>query len=156
MESKSTAGRIAEIQRSGTPARLLKGAENMGTAWRAGQRCLSEFSRICPCTNPTDFCQVKLKWIQIAEEYYGGQPFGLAGHESYYVIEAMTISQFRATGLTAVIEIPTDSFSGEKIYVGPKGTHWGTIANLTQLQDDDAALAVAIDAIVKLQKVDRR
>jgi len=152
----NSADRVAQIQRSNTPARLLKGAENLGAAWRAGQRCLSGFSRICPCANPTDFCLIKLKWVQIAEEYYGGQPFGLAGHESYYVIDAMTISQFRATGLTAVVEIPMGPVSGEKIYIGPKGTHWGTIANLAQFQDDDAALAVAIDAIVKLQKADRR
>lgn len=153
---KSSSDRIAEVKRSDTPSRLLKGAENLGVSWRAGQRCLSGFSRICPCPTPTDFCQIKLKWIKIAEEYYGGQPFGLSGYESYFVIEAMTASQLRATRFDVIVELPSAIDAGERIRIGPGGTNWQTLLDLAALQDDDAALAVAIDAVVKLQKADRR
>lgn len=153
---KSSIDRISEIKKSDTPSRLVKGAENLGVAWRAGQRCLSGFSRICPCANPTDFCQIKLKWIQIAEEYHGGQPFGLSGYEPYYVIEAMTASQLRATRLDVIVELPSTIGDGARIRIGPGGSNWKTLLDLAALQDDDATLAVAVDAVVKLQKADRR
>jgi hypothetical protein len=146
----NSADRVAQIQKSDLPSRLLKGATNLGEAYRAGQRCLSGFSRICPCATPTEFCQIKRKWIALAEEYYGGQPFGLGGNEPFYVVEAMTVSQFSATKLTATVEVPT----GERISVGNRGTTWRTIYDLGQLQDDDAALAVAVDAVVKIQKME--
>jgi hypothetical protein len=158
----SSISRIAEIERSALPSRLLKGAENLGAAWRDGQRCLSGFSRICPCSQPTDFCQIKRKWIALAEEYYGGPPFGLGGNEPFYIVEAMTVSQFKATKLTAIVEVPagvvTDTEVGlrTQIRVGYLGTTWRTLADLADLQDDDAVLAVAVDAVVKLQKADRR
>lgn len=148
----SAADRIAEIEKSAIPGRILKGCKNLGDAYRAGQRCLSSWSRICPCQNPTDFCQIKVKIVRLMDEYYGGPPFGLAGHEPFYVIEAMTASQFKATGLTATVEPP----GGTQIKVGIKGTTWKTIIDLGALQDDDAVLAVAIDAVVKLQKADAR
>jgi hypothetical protein len=163
MESKSIESRIAEIHRSAIPSRLLKGAENLGTAWRSGQRCLSGFARICPCPTPTEFCQVKLKWIALAEEYYDGMPFGLSGYEPFYVIEAMTVSQFKVTKLTALIQIPVQVSVSEKevgviqseiIRVGYRGTTWKTIVDLSDLQDDDVALAVGVDAVVKLQKAE--
>jgi hypothetical protein len=158
--------RISEIQKSALPSRLLRGAEILGRLYRAGQRCLSGWSRICPCQTPTDFCQAKVKWVQVNDEYYDGPPFGLAGHEPYYVIEAMRVSQFRALGLTTLVHVPTrtviDGTGGvgvvesETIRVGVKGTTWKTLLDLAALQDDDAALAVAVDAVVKLQKADRR
>jgi hypothetical protein len=150
MESKGHSSRIAEIEKSALPGRLLKGATNLGTTWRAGQRCLSDWSRICPCVAPTDFCQVKRKWIALAEEFYGAPPHGLSGNEPFYVIEAMTLSQFRATGLTALIELPGAAMP---IRVGSRGTTWKTILDLAELQDDDAVLAVAVDAVLKLQKM---
>lgn len=144
----SVLARVEAAKKSAIPSRLLRGAEVLGRLWRAGQRCLSGWARICPCPNPTEFCQVKVKWIGLSDEYYGGPPFGLAGHEPFYVIEAMTVSQWRASGLTAVVEVP----GGEKIRVGVRGTTWKTLVDLAALQDDDAVLAVAVDAVVKLQK----
>lgn len=149
----STEDRIEAVKKSALPGRLLRGAEILGRLWRDGQRCLSGWARICPCPTPTDFCQAKVKWVAINDEYYGGPPFGLAGHEPYYVIEAMKVSQFRATGLTALVELPG---AAESLRIGVKGTTWKTLVDLAALQDDDAALAVAVDAVVKLQKADRR
>lgn len=156
MHGKSSVDRVAQLQQTDPLGRLLKGATNLGAAWRAGQRCLSGFSRICPCANPTDFCQIKLKWIKIAEEYHGGQPFGLSGYEPYYVIEAMTASQLRATRFDVIVELPSTIDDGARIRIGPGGSNWKTLLDLAALQDDDAALAVAVDAVVKLQKADRR
>src|SRR5574342_1138932 len=150
---KSSADRISEIKKSDPPSRLLKGAENLGAAWRAGQRCLSGLSRICPCQTPTDFCLIKQKWISIAYEYYGGPPFGLSGYEPFYLIEAMTASQLRATRFDVIVELPSTVGAGDRIRIGPGGTNWQTLLDLAALQDDDAALSVAIDAVVKLQKV---
>jgi hypothetical protein len=161
----SSVDRVAEISKAAIPGRLLKGATNLGEAWRAGQRCLSGFSRICPCPTPTEFCQIKRKWIVLAEEYYGGPPFGLTGNELFYVVEAMTVSQFKATKLTAIVQLPIETVvqgneagvvSSTVVRVGHRGTTWRTLADLADLQDDDAALAVAVDAVIKLQRADRR
>lgn len=144
--------RVEAAKKGALPGRLLKGAEHLGRLYFEGQSCLSGWSRICPCPTPTDFCQVKVKWVALADELYGGPPHGLAGHEPYYVIEAMTLSQFRASGLTALIELPGVP---APLRVGAQGTLWKTILDLAALQDDDAVLAVAVDAVVKLQRIDQ-
>ena len=104
---------------------------------------------------PTGFCLAKKKWIGLVEEYYGGMPFGLSGYEPFYVIEAMTVSQFRQSGLTATVEVPYSTVR-TTIRVGSQGTTWKTLVDLADLQDDDAALAVGVDAVVKLQKAEFR
>lgn len=157
----STHDRILEIRKSELPGRLKNGAGILGELHRLGQRCISGWSRICPCPNPTDFCTAKRRWVSIADEYYGGPPFGLSGHEPFYVIEAMTVSQWHATKLTAIVEVPcgvvTDTDVGMRttIRVGVRGTTWKTLADLAMLQDDDAALAVSVDAVVKIQRSER-
>lgn len=151
MLNMDTLDRIEAAKKSALPSRLLRGAEILGRLYRGGQRCLSGWARICPCPTPTEFCQAKVKWVGVADEYYGGPPFGLAGHEPYYVIEAMLVSQFRATGLTVLVEVPGGT---APIRVGVRGTTWKTIADLAALQDDDAALAVGVDAVIKLQKAE--
>jgi hypothetical protein len=98
---------------------------------------------------PNDFCLVKRQWVELLEEYYNGPPFGLSGNEPFYVIESMTVSQFRATGLTALVDVPT---AETPIRVGVRGTTWKTLVDLAALQDDDAVLAVAVDAVLKIQK----
>jgi hypothetical protein len=144
-----TIERVEAAKKSALPSRLLKGAGLLGQLWRDGTRCVSMWSRVCPCSPQNDFCQVKLKWIKLLEEYYDGIPFGLSGNEPFYVIEAMKVSQFRATGLTALVDVPHAS---TPIRVGVRGTTWKTLVDLAELQDDDAVLAVAIDAVLKLQK----
>jgi hypothetical protein len=154
--------RVLEVQKQNLFPRLGKGAGILGELYREGQRCLSGWSRICPCPEPTGFCLAKKKWIGLVEEYYGGMPFGLSGYEPFYVIEAMTVSQFRQSGLTATVEVPCgivkDTSLGMRttIRVGVHGTTWKTIVDLSDLQDDDAALAVGVDAVVKLQKAEFR
>jgi hypothetical protein len=141
--------RIEAAKKSALPSRLRLGAEHLGRLYREGQRCVSGWSRICPCFNPTPFCLVKKKWVALSDEYYGGPPFGLTSYENFYVIEAMTVSQFHATKLTALVEVP-----GGTIRVGIRGTTWKTLVDLADLQDDDAALAIGVDAVIKLQKAE--
>jgi len=139
--------RVLEVQKQNLFPRLGKGAGILGELYREGQRCLSGWSRICPCPEPTGF--------GLVEEYYGGMPFGLSGYEPFYVIEAMTVSQFRQSGLTATVEVPYSTVR-TTIRVGSQGTTWKTLVDLADLQDDDAALAVGVDAVVKLQKAEFR
>lgn len=146
----SVADRVKEAEKSALPGRLRKGARILGRLYLEGQRCISGWSRICPCMKPSEFCDAKKRWVILNDEYYGGPPFGLAGHEPFYVIEAMTISQWRESGLTATVQVLGD----QQIRVGVHGTTWKTIADLAELQDDDAALAVAVDAVVKLQRAE--
>lgn len=142
--------RIEAAKKSALPSRLLRGAELLGKFWKAGQRCISEWARICPCQNQTEFCQVKVKWVALADEFYGKPPWGMSGYETFYVVEAMTVSQWRASGLTALVQVPGRE---EFIRVGIRGTTWKTLVDLADLQDDEVALAVGIDAVIKLQEV---
>jgi hypothetical protein len=147
----TTIDRVEAAKKSALPSRLLKGASLLGQLWKDGVRCVSLWSRVCPCEPKTSFCEVKRKWIALAEEYYEGPPHGLSGSEPFYVVEAMTVSQFRAAGLTALVEVPC---SQVPIRVGIRGTTWKTIVDLAELQDDDAVLAVAVDAVIKIQKAE--
>jgi len=145
----NTLDRIAEIQKQALLLRLLKGAEILGRLWRDGGRCADPWGNGCPCgPKASEFCAVKLKWIGFAVEHYDGHPFGLKGDEPYYVIEAMTVGQFQATGLTAVVEIP--GFD-RPLRVGPKGTVWKTISDLGAIEDE-VERAIASDAVLRLQE----
>lgn len=81
-------------------ARLLNGARLLGQLFRSGVRCnLGGWSMGC-CPNPTKFCQAKTQWMRLAEK---------AGREiemtDWGVIEAMTFSEFSATGLTMKVDL---------------------------------------------------
>lgn len=142
--------RIAQIQKSALLLRLNKGAEILGRLWREGARCLDPWGNGCPCgPKASEFCAVKLKWLGLAVEHYGGHPFGLNGGEPFYVIEAMTVGQFQATGLTALVELPPFD---QKLRVGPKGTVWKTISDLGGIEDEVERM-VAADAVLRLQGV---
>ena len=140
---------IAAKKKAAIPGRLLAGAKVLGELWRFGSQCRSGWTGICPCDEKTDFCDAKARWLALLEELHGGLPYGLSGNEGYLVLEAMTKSQFEATGLTIKIARPGDRVP---LRIGPKGTDFATIIDLAAI-DDDAELAVAHDAVVKLQEV---
>jgi hypothetical protein len=85
--------------------------------------------------------------VSLYVDYVGGiAPNWLSG--PFGVIEAMTVSQFEATGLTALVEVPG---SPVPIKVGSGGTCWQTILDLCTLHqtpDYDAAL----QAVIKIQR----
>lgn len=131
--------RIEQAQRSALPARLLRGARILGRLWQGGPRCADGWSRRCSCTPKTESCVAKLKWIEMVLDY-GPDQLALAswtGDEPYFVIEAMTVSQFEATGLTVRVDIPGRGI----IAIGPKGTCWKTLTDLAQVpeQEEDEA-----------------
>ena len=148
---------IAARKRAMTVPRLIKGAEVLGRLWRDGTRCRSEWSGICPCEAPNDFCVVKKKWLGLVRELCGEQPYAtpwnaphvLSGNEGFLVLELMSRKMFEATGLTIKTARPGDRVP---IRIGPKGTDFQTVIDLATI-DDDAELAVAHDAVVKLQEV---
>lgn len=146
----STADRIKDIQKAALPARLLNGARVLGELWRNGTRCLGEWSGICPCRAPNDFCEAKKRWLSILREFHGTPlPYGLVGTEGFLVLEAMTVKMFEATGLTIRVEVPP---ARVPMRFGPKGTTFQTLIDLAAI-DDDVERIIAVDAVIRLQEV---
>jgi hypothetical protein len=132
--------RIAEVQKSAIPARLLNGAPILGKLWRDRQRCSGGWSALCPCDDEKEtlFCQAKERWVGLLREF---NPPGLAElHEAdpFFIIKAMTVSMFEASQLTATISIPGTE---KPIKVGPGMTALSTLISLAGAVADGAPLA---------------
>jgi len=143
--------RIAELKRNAIPSRLERGAEVLGRLWKAQIRCGGGWGRACHCGSAqTDFCRTKGKWLALLQEYHGGElPYGLTGQEEYFIIEAMTVSTFEASGLTALVEV----LEGRKpIRIGRGGGSWQTIVDFALLEPGFERNQ-AIEAVVKIQNV---
>jgi hypothetical protein len=156
-DSASIQETIAARKRAMIVPRLIKGSEVLGRLWREGTRCRSEWSGICPCEAPSDFCIAKQKWLGLVRDLCGGPPYALpwnaphvlSGSEGYLVFELMSRKMIEATGLTIRIARPGDRVP---LRIGPKGTDFQTVIDLAEI-DDDAVQAVAVDAVIKLQEV---
>ena len=122
--------RIERARRAGLSSRLMKGARAIGEIRRLGLSCSGGWSKECPCSPRSDFCDAKALWIQLVEDLHEGPPWGLSGSEPFYLAEAMTLSQWNATKLTIRIMPPTGNLP---ILVGPRGTDWGTIRTLAEV-----------------------
>lgn len=146
---ESVLERIERARRAGLSSRLMRGAKAIGEIRRLGLSCSGGWSRECPCSPRSDFCDAKALWIHLVEDLHGEPPWGLSGDEPFYLAQAMTVEQWNATKLNIRIMPPTGS---DSILVGPRGTDWGTIRTLTELygtQDYPEALA----SVIKIQKV---
>ena len=131
--------RIVEVQKSVIPARLLKGAAVLGDLWRSGARCVGRWSVTCPCEagKETLFCQTKERWVGLFKEAYRDahqawtvpELADLYESDPYFIIKAMTVQMFEATGLTATISIPGTE---KPIKIGPKTTSFGTLISLAE------------------------
>lgn len=142
--------RVAEIKRAALPRRLATGAGYLGGFWRDGIRCLGGWRMRCPCEKKNDFCQTKARWIELLLELHGEWPYGVDPSSPFAVIEAMTLSQFDATGLTMLVEIPP---ARKPIRIGPRGTSWDTVRDLMSYTFPSEHLAEALEAVVKIQSV---
>lgn len=141
---------IKAKQKAMIPKRLLKGAEVLGELWRSGVRCVSEWSGICPCPTPTDFCEAKKRWLTLVREYHDGKlPYELAGTENLLVLECMDEKMFEATGITILIALPG---ARAPIRVGRKGTTGQTIVDLKMIPEGPERQE-AIEAVIKIQAV---
>lgn len=141
--------RVEQIRRAGLHARLMKGARAIGEIRRLGVFCSGEWSRNCPCDPRSDFCDAKALWIELVEDLHEGPPWSLSGDEPFYLAEAMTCSQWLATGLTMRILDPSRR---HEIRVGPGGTDWATVKMLAEAyggQDYPELL----ESVAKIQKV---
>lgn len=92
--------------------RLLTGAQKLGKLWNEGQRCTDGWASYCTCEIPKTFCKGKELWMSLA----AGEGRGL-GEGPFEVVEAMLASEFEASKLTMVVEVPDLG----KVRVGPKG-----------------------------------
>ncbi len=143
---------IAEKQRAMIPGRLVKGAEILGKLWRDGVRCRSEWTGICPCSDPNQFCLSKKKWLGLVLELHGGKyPNDLSGNEGFLVLECMDDKMFEVSGLTILKEVPG---ARSPIRVGRNGTCLQTILDLQALEGT-AEYAGAVEAVVRIQEVMR-
>lgn len=143
---------IAARQKAAIPQRLVKGAAILGRLWREGVRCRSEWSGLCPCAAPTDFCLAKRKWLELVRELHDGKyPHDLSGNEGFLVLECMDGAAFEASGLTIVKEVPG---SRALIRIGREGTSRQTLLDLQEIYEKDPAhYAEAVEAVVRIQEV---
>lgn len=144
------ADRIEQVRRTGLKSRLVNGARVLGNYWRRGVRCSAGWSMKCPCGDgATEFCGAKVKWVDILRDHHGDVwPYGLEGTEPFFVIDAMSRSMSEASGLTIKIEYP----GHPPILVGPKGTDWRTIGQLSEIQDTPD-FSDAMEAVLMIQTV---
>jgi hypothetical protein len=131
---------IKEKQRAMLPTRLLRGAGVLGDLWRSGLRCAGGWSPDCPLeAGENDFCVAKKRWIALYLEHAEHVKLDTAwilfpASNRFAVIEAMSVRQFEATGLTALVEVP---FSTKPVRVGKKGTDWRTVVDLGLVWNGD-------------------
>lgn len=120
--------RVRETKKSTIPDRLFNGSTYLGDVWRAGNRCQYGWQGICNCGSlSTPFCDGKMRWVGLLNELHEGWPDGLIGTEEFAVIRAMTVGQFVASKLTALVEIPETKVP---IHIGSMGTYWWTLVDL--------------------------
>lgn len=141
---------IAAKQRAMIPSRLVKGAEILGRLYKEGDRCVSEWTGICPCEPKRNFCVAKRKWLDLVLELHGGKyPHGLSGNEGFLVLECMDQAAFDASGLTILKAIPG---ARVPIRVGRNGTCLQTILDLQALEGTPD-YEIAVECVIRIQEV---
>lgn len=132
------------------PSRLVRGAEVLGRLWREGNRCVSEWSGVCPCDPKKDFCVAKRKWLDLVLELNGGKyPHGLSGNEGFLVLECMDQAAFDASELTILKTVPG---ARSPIRVGRNGTCLQTMLDLAALEGTDD-YAAALETVIRIQEI---
>jgi hypothetical protein len=116
--------------------RLFKGAQYIGGLWAKGQRCESAgWMAGCSCDHPTEFCKAKALWVRLAgevkREVDAQSPFG--------IIEAMSIAEIEAAGVTIMVQFPAGILD-----VGKKGAmQWSTLRSyMDKPRDLDSVILV--------------
>ena len=132
------------------PRRLLRGAEVLGELWRSGVRCTTGgWGSTCSCSPPVDFCVAKRRWIDLYCALHGEEASWIRSNGGPFdLILAMSVRQFEATGITALVQVPG---SEVPIRVGPDGTVWQTIADLGALYST-AEYDAALKDVLRVQR----
>lgn len=140
--------RIEQVRKGALPQRLAAGASHLGRMWREGVRCKSAWRSTCACgLDQTSFCRTKLKWVGLLVELYGFFPDGLTGEEEYFVIEAMTLSMVKASGLTVLVEVLG---ARKPIKMGGALENWNLLNELEEMDPDD--VPGFLEAVVLMQE----
>jgi len=130
----STLDRIEQIKKGALPQRLAAGAAHLGRMWKEGTKCKSGWRSTCTCgLDQNSFCRTKLKWISILQEFHGNFPYGLTGAEEYFVIEAMTLSSVKASGLVVLVDVPG---ARKPIKLGGDNENWNILNELAEMDED--------------------
>lgn len=142
--------RVLQIQKRAVFKRLGTGSAYLGDAWRNGHRCGGGWTGSCPCgdVGMTPFCKGKVRWVALLLQLHNGHwPYELTGQEEFAIIEAMTITQFAASGLTARVEVPGAELP---LRFGRKGTYWWTLLDLALTVPGEERQS-AFQAVQKIQ-----
>jgi len=140
--------RIEQIKKGSLPQRLGVGAGHLGRMWKEGVRCKSAWKATCACgLDQNSFCRTKLKWVGLLVELYGIFPDGLTGAEEYFVIEAMTLSMVKASGLVVLVEVPG---ARKPIKMGGALENWNLLNELGEMDPDD--VPGFLEAVVLMQE----
>lgn len=140
--------RIEQIKKGSGSQRLSTGAGHLGRMWKDGIRCKSGWRSTCACgLDQNSFCRTKLKWIGILQEFYGGFPYDLTGVEEFFVIEAMTLSMVKASGLVLLVEVPG---ARKPIRVGGDLENWNFLPELGAMDPD--SIPAFLEAVVLVQE----
>lgn len=127
--------RIEQLKKGNLPARLGKGMEILAQLWRTGTRCKDGWRGSCSCAPaPTQFCQAKAKWIRLLQEFHGGYPYGLTGAEECFVIEAMSLSMVKISGIKILVEVPG---ARKPIKFGGDREEWDLLPELAAMDEDN-------------------
>lgn len=126
--------RVEQIRKGAIPQRLASGAGHLGRMWKEGTRCKSSWRATCACgLDQNSFCRTKLKWVGLLVEFYGIFPDGLTGEEEYFVIEAMTLSMVKASGLVVLVEVPG---ARKPLKLGGDNEIWNILNELEAMDED--------------------
>lgn len=144
----SALDRIEQIKKGSLPQRLAAGAGHLGRMWKEGVRCKSSWKSTCSCgLDQNSFCRTKLKWVGLLVELYGIFPDGLTGDEEYFVIEAMTLSMVKASGLVVLVEVLG---ARKPIKMGGALENWNLLNELGAMDPDD--VPGFLEAVVLVQE----
>lgn len=140
--------RVEAAQKSAVPSRLLRGAEVLGRLWREKMRCGVGWAVGCACGQlATEFCVAKGRWATLYQDLHGDEAAWLTPDRLFGILEAMTVRQFEASGITAQIELPGAIVP---LLVGPKGICWKTVSDLGAIEDN-VDRQIALDAAMRFQ-----
>lgn len=140
--------RVEAIKKAALPQRLSAGAAHLANFWRAGTRCKSGWGSTCNCgLDQNGFCRTKLKWIGILMEFHDGLPYGLTGTEEFFVIEAMSLSAIKASGLTILVEVPG---ARKPLRLGGENEIWNILNELEAMDENDRPMF--LETVVLMQE----
>lgn len=105
-----------EIQ---TTERLVNGAKLMGQLFRSGQRCGAGWKFGCPdaAASKTKLCRAKGQWEALAVQAGRKISDDQAPPSDFEFVEAMTVKEFVASGLTMKVDLG----DGSPVRIGAAG-----------------------------------